>query len=828
MVLSDYGLAELPNITLEFCASKEINMRKKDSWLQTPSSGGGGGDFSDPNSPLSAEDGTSFDAELSGLVGKLNDYARLVDERIAQARDMLETPSPTLSQNARNDIKKNVMIFYSLKFVLETISVRLSAEHGSWHVASPAPSKEEMDSLISQYGLHPEANHFGNSLTRVYLVHLPRIIDKFLRVSSSNGFDFPKKRLAEEALLRKDEGERSGDEGSSKQLEVEDKVQFVMNLLVVFNSIKVNRFYVRSEKTDPYHYDFDPYDIGEFSDRPPEFGTANVQGNNISQLDELWMKNNYSNISQYVTYLLCDILQVDNLNYQGPRSASASASDGRVTTEDLCTNPGYPYTLKALNLGAIRSFKARGVDFERLEGRLVRVEEQGAEEEPIPAPRSQSFDSDPYDRSLESLRVLSSSPAAEYDEKEQTQPRNQMRVSSGFEMEVGIEDYGDLTADKQYLYNALQEEVSSALQDRAAEEGITFRVVERKALLDQLRILSRSEYVLLHLILCHEQGQNVAFMEMPRKNMAARIIGHLEAGNLKQSMTDLIYAFEVNTDEPTSLHETVITAQSVEALLTDYYAPNFGVKIVQAPSFQLNLSMWVKAHGGGEINTACPARQYLDLPDGSKKLQSVQYTEFYTHLLQEVNRELSKLITEEVTGVFRCSKLVTHIDWKVYPLEERQGSVLASMASSPYAQHRHDTGKSASIRVVGGDMKDSRFEIRLFGPNVHAEAQMPNRETVNENLFKQSDLLAIVAERVLIAVDRVNCREVYEAARLSAVCDGYGKPFGGRARGLSSASGSVKSGSTDVTGGSWADQYDLEGGQIGEVRMKGSEICHVM
>ena len=691
MVLSDYGLAELPNITLEFCASKEINMRKKDSWLQTPSSGGGGGDFSDPNSPLSAEDGTSFDAELSGLVGKLNDYARLVDERIAQARDMLETPSPTLSQNARNDIKKNVMIFYSLKFVLETISVRLSAEHGSWHVASPAPSKEEMDSLISQYGLHPEANHFGNSLTRVYLVHLPRIIDKFLRVSSSNGFDFPKKRLAEEALLRKDEGERSGDEGSSKQLEVEDKVQFVMNLLVVFNSIKVNRFYVRSEKTDPYHYDFDP-----------------------------------------------------------------------------------------------------------------------------------------YDRSLESLRVLSSSPAAEYDEKEQTQPRNQMRVSSGFEMEVGIEDYGDLTAAKQYLYNALQEEVSSALQDRAAEEGITFRVAERQALFDQLRILSRSEYVLLHLILCHEQGQNVAFMEMPRKNMAARIIGHLEAGNLKQSMTDLIYAFEVNTDEPTSLHETVITAQSVEALLTDYYAPNFGVKIVQAPSFQLNLSMWVKAHGGGEINTACPARQYLDLPDGSKKLQSVQYTEFYTHLLQEVNRELSKLITEEVTGVFRCSKLVTHIDWKVYPLEERQGSVLASMASSPYAQHRHDTGKSASIRVVGGDMKDSRFEIRLFGPNVHAEAQMPNRETVNENLFKQSDLLAIVAERVLIAVDRVNCREVYEAARLSAVCDGYGKPFGGRARGLSSASGSVKSGSTDVTGGSWADQYDLEGGQIGEVRMKGSEICHVM
>ncbi|MBT4989255.1 MAG: hypothetical protein HOM96_01795 [Rickettsiales bacterium] len=752
----------------------------------------------------------AMDEALEGLLAKLDSYAGLVDERITQAMalldDIVSNPSSspaTTNELKKNDIKKNIMTFYSLKSVLEVLSNGLK-QSGAKSVEELFPSKDDIDTLISDFGSHPNPNHFDNSLTRVYLVHLPRIIDRFLKVSNTEGFT-PKRNIAEVILLRKDEAfkdeDAKVDKGVDKQLEIEDSIQFVMNLLVLLNSIKVNKFYNHDNTADCYHYDFNPYTISEFTERPAGFVTAHVTDNDIAQLDELWMKNNYSNISQYITYLLCDILQVENLNYQDPRAASKDGVSGQVTIEDLCTNPGYPYTLKALNLAAIKKFEEREVNLDELEQRLG-VDQK---EEDVQSDGSLSV----QDNSVGGVKsggggntVFPNIDSLVIDEKEQAQPapKNQMEVRSGFEIEVGIiDEVSELTVEQKEKYEDLQRCVKRALFNKATSEIYRLSEDARDEIAEKLKNSSRSELILLHLILCNELGENIAFMEMPRENMAQRIIGHLREGNLKQSITDLIYAYEVNIDKPCSLSETIKTAQDVESLLVDYYAPNFGVKIIQAPSFQLNLSMWVKDKDGNSINTACPAKQYTELANGKKTLQSVKYTEFYTHLLEEVNKELTKLITDEITGIFRCSKLVPHIDWKVYPLEERRsGTALASDATSSYTRHRLDTGKSASIRVVGGERKDSRFEIRLFGPNVHAEAQMPNKDTINENLFRQSDLLAIIAERVLIAVDRLNCREVYDASDLSVACNGLYKNFQ-RARGLS--------GSSSITNGSLISGY---------------------
>jgi hypothetical protein len=543
-----------------------------------------------------------------------------------------------------------------------------------------------------------------------------------------------------------------------KICDIEQKIQFSKQFLVLLNDIKYNKYnpegVTRDGITQQYVYGFNPYGyILADGSTPAEFNSDKVVAGDISSLDEFWVKNNSSNIPQVLAYLYSDILHSgQNLFFEGTQ----------IVPETLLTNPGYPFSLKALNIHAITQYKLRSPDLQALEGSLK-----------LQLQPSQEAD-------LESVAVILDDvhlDDANSKEASITDPKNNLIVKSGFELEVGIEDCGE--PENLEAYEMLKTEVQRALFNKLFVENVAINESQRANIILGLSAVSRTELALLHLIFVNEIGENIAFMDIPREKMGQKVVEFLQSGTLKQKITDVIYAYEVNIHNPTSLHETVSIAKSLEQELYSFYETNFGVKVVQAPSFQLNVSPWV-VDSEGQSNLADPSRQYsrktMMREDGTvevtETLSSIKNNTMYTRMIEEIGKELTVLIRKD-TGVLRCSKVVSQIDWKAYP--DRQAQFTQSLGSA-YATHRIDSGKSATIRVFGEGIKTSRFEIRLFGPNVHMEAQMPNAQNFDERLFNQSEILDLIAEAVLKAFDTVNREMDYNHLDLSPEVKGFDSP----------------------------------------------------
>jgi hypothetical protein len=674
------------------------------------------------------------------------------------------------------DIKKNIMTQYSLIFVLLAINHSMSSDGEQLSFQNEIM----MGKVVEELGLHQEKDHFENSLTRVFLIHLPRIVYKFSSdiVNTNRVYQ----------LLSGGNQDIHGQEGAN------ENVQFIKNLLVYLNEINVNDFFPHQHQDEEIlgNYNFNPYGWA-IQDIPTSFMTDKIEYS-LPGIDEFWMKNNYSNISQYLVFLLGDILCQHQHN---------------ITFEMLCLNPGYPYTLKNMNKFANDKFLKKKVDLMQLEQGLN--QKTGIEQ------------------GLSSINT----------------PKNHIWIKSGFEMEIGLVDtpepnsnFVQLERCKQLIWEELhnlrkaqyvdaddsQGNVEQDSEEDVREDGKFFDIsndfqgpAKRKPAFDlsdadktsfkrvksgdievvdlariNFNALARSEHALLHLILCNELGKNIAFMGIPRDKMVTTILKYLEQGVFSQNITDIYYAYEINTDKPCDLHETVALAQNVERAMKEFYAPNFGIKIEQAPSFQLNVSLWTyedRVQNSGEVNTSKSVSLYsqqIVKVDGKNiekhQLNCIQHYKFYTHLLDRVNIKLTDLIID-MSGIFRCSKIVCHIDYKVYDEDKsndsnfisdsprtytrhRVGSDFISDSPSTYTRHRKDSARSATIRVVGTTVDDSRFEIRLFGPNVHMEAQMPNKETFNESTLLQSNQLAIIAEKLLEAIDEINKEHVFQPASL--------------------------------------------------------------
>jgi len=540
--------------------------------------------------------------------------------------------------------------------------------------------------------------------------------------------------------------------------EIEQKIHFSKQFLVLLTGIKYNKYNPDGVSQDglgqqQYVYGFNPYDyVLSHGSTPAQFNSDKVIAGSISSLDEFWVKNNSSNIPQVLAYLFSDVLHSgQSLFFKGRQ----------VMTDALLTNPGYPFSLKALNLHALNQYKQRLPNLEALE-RSLQLQ-----------PRLHECASDIEALSLDDVHL----DDANSKEASIPEPNNNLTVKSGFELEVGIEDSGDIK--DQENFNRLKQTVQTSLFNKLFVEDIPINEEKRAEIIEGLNAVSRTELALLHLIFVNQIGQNIAFMDIPREKMGQKVVEFLQAGTLKQKITDVIYAYEVNIHNPTSLHETVSIAKSLEQQLYSFYETNFGVKIVQAPSFQLNISPWVVAKEG-QFNLADPSRQYsrknVMRDDGTvvetDTLSSIKNNVMYTRMIEEVGKELTILIKQD-TGVFRCSKIVSQIDWKAYP--DRKAEFTQSLGSA-YATHRINSGKSATIRVFGEGIKTSRFEIRLFGPNVHMEAQMPNAQNFDERLFDQSEMLDLIAEAVLKAFDTVNREMVYNKDELSQNVGGFGSP----------------------------------------------------
>ena len=183
-------------------------------------------------------------------------------------------------------------------------------------------SYEDAQNLTESYGKTSNISDDAKCVTRLLIIHLPRII------KTNIDYQLNKNPLYLENILFRKYHSRSSGNFSDQNL-----CDISVNFSTLLNSFLPSKFIRRD---DEYLYSFNPYNLTSFN-FTDIINQSFECDQNISEFDQIWAVKHYFAATQFLTYL-SDILNLEQLNFKGVA----------VTQDDIYNNVGYPYSLKTL------------------------------------------------------------------------------------------------------------------------------------------------------------------------------------------------------------------------------------------------------------------------------------------------------------------------------------------------------------------------------------------------------------------------------------------------------------------------------------------------